>query len=287
MTSPHLITSCDHYRHHSAITDPREHRDLLAGLPSDIPGLCRVVHGTVIHKGMGDIYGCEIPEARKAEADVREIAPILARLRELDPRPLVEPRPPQDRYVGHCRVASLLMTSLLREKGYAARTRAGFSMYFESFYGDHWLVEVWDEADRRWVLVDPEYDDILIRDTGIRFSPYDVPRDKFLVAGSAWRRCRSGELDPAKIGLSPDDAGMAYARTQLLRDLASLCKVEVTAIEAWGIGAIDEAEITPDDLTLLDHVAALTEVGTVEAISEACHLFHTDPRLTFGHGVGR
>ncbi len=33
----------DYYAQHSIITDPREHGDLFAGLPTDVPGLVRVV----------------------------------------------------------------------------------------------------------------------------------------------------------------------------------------------------------------------------------------------------
>src|SRR5689334_8060902 len=90
------------YTTQSPITDPGPHADLLADLPGDLPGLCRVVQGLVIHLNMGDLYDYQVPDERRAEADTRDVAPMLARLRALDPQPLRMARPPARRFIGHC-----------------------------------------------------------------------------------------------------------------------------------------------------------------------------------------
>src|ERR1044072_7270665 len=104
------------YTTHSFVTNPGPHVDLFTALPEDLPGLCRVVQGLVIHLNMGKLYGYEVPEARRAEADTLDVATMLDRIRELAPPPLAVARPPERRRVGHCRVTSVLLCSLLRHQ---------------------------------------------------------------------------------------------------------------------------------------------------------------------------
>lgn len=61
-----------------------------------------------------------------------------------------------------CRDYSLLLVSFLRYRGFEARMRAGFANYFESelTYEDHWLVEYYDTATKRWIKIDAQIDDI-------------------------------------------------------------------------------------------------------------------------------
>jgi hypothetical protein len=55
-------------------------------------------------------------------------------------------------------------------------------------YGDHWLVEHWQD---RWVLADIQLDPDLRRILGVTFDPDDVPRDQFLVAGEVYNFVRA------------------------------------------------------------------------------------------------
>ena len=91
---------------------------------------------------------------------------------------------------------------MLRAHGVPARARCGFGAYFEKGkFIDHWVSEYWNAAQRRWILVDAQLDERQRELFRIAFDPQDVPRDRFLVAGDAWRRCRAGEADPQAFGI--------------------------------------------------------------------------------------
>jgi len=59
--APDALTFC---QRQSAITDPGRHATLLDGLPRDVPALCRVVRGLVLHPATAHLYGVRVPEAR-------------------------------------------------------------------------------------------------------------------------------------------------------------------------------------------------------------------------------
>ena len=70
----------------------------------------------------------------------------------------------------------------------------------------------------------------------IAFSPDDVPRDAFLVAGDAWLQVRRGLIDPATCGVpSIGILGPGFVASSVLRDLAALNKREMLAWNVWGI----------------------------------------------------
>ncbi|MFD8721382.1 hypothetical protein ACFV2H_26200 [Streptomyces sp. NPDC059629] len=84
---------------------------------------------------------------------------------------------------------SLLLCALLRATGTPARLRAGYGTYFvEGFHDDHWVTE-YRAADGSWRLADAQVSTGLY---DVPFDPLDVPRDRFVVAGQAWRACRTG-----------------------------------------------------------------------------------------------
>lgn len=75
---------------------------------------------------------------------------MLARIKELDDRPLKFPRQPDKRLVGICRDQATLLCALLRHQGVPARVRFGFSAYFEpNFYFDHVVSEFWQADEQR------------------------------------------------------------------------------------------------------------------------------------------
>jgi hypothetical protein len=106
------------------LTDPGEHADLLTGLPSDLPGLARVVQGALIHPFELDLYHVQLSPNQREEVNLRSVAQMLARMRELDPAPLTVAREPAQRLVGNCRDHAVLFTSLLRQQGVPARVQA-------------------------------------------------------------------------------------------------------------------------------------------------------------------
>ncbi|MBN1285505.1 MAG: transglutaminase domain-containing protein, partial [Anaerolineae bacterium] len=191
-----------YYTEPGVMTDPGAHTDLLKGLPGDIPSLCKVVQGVLLHMHWAKRYGQELTEERKAEANIRRASDRLADIRAKDPRPVIEARPPELKQVGTCRDYTVMLVALLKHLGIPARARCGFGAYFTpGKYEDHWVGEYWDEDARRWVLVDAQLDDLQRAALGIDFDPCDVPRDRFLIAGRAWQMARNGQADPNNFGI--------------------------------------------------------------------------------------
>ncbi len=255
-----LDAMLDYYALPAPMTSPGEYASLLQGLPRDIPALCRVVQGVMVHVFHLQRYGLELGPERKAEVQLRSAARILARTRALHDAPLVSPRPPEQRVVGNCRDFTVLLCTLLRHLGIPARARCGFATYFiPGHHEDHWVCEYWAD-EGRWALADAQLDGVQCAALGIDFDVYDVPRDRFLTGGVAWQRCRAGEADPATFGIF-DMQGLGFVRGDLLRDLAALNKVELLPWDCWGVILAQEDPMTPEQLALCDRAAEQTLAG--------------------------
>jgi hypothetical protein len=252
----------DYYLSQSPVTEPGEQARRLEGVPDDLAALQRIVRGLVIHYRADDPSAHGIADERLAEVDTRYADAMLARLEELSDGPLTTPRLPQERLVGCCRDFTVLFVSLARSLGIPARARVGFATYFvPGFNLDHEVAEVWDAGERRWRLVDAElWDEHADPHDGTRVDSLDVPRDRFLVGGTAWRRCRAGQVDPETFLVAPElDEPMTrswpYLAHNVVHDLAALNKVEMILWDSWGL---NEREPADQDLALLDRVADVT-----------------------------
>jgi hypothetical protein len=242
------------------MTDPGEHAHLFDGLPTEIPALCQVVQGLLLHIFWAERYGVELSEERKREVEIRLVSHMLARVRELDDRPLTVERSLERKLVGNCRDFSVLLCAMLQYQGVPARARCGFGAYFTpGKYEDHWVCEYWNGDEERWVMVDAQLDALQRQVLGIPFDPCDVPRDQFLAGGKAWHMCRAGEADPDHFGIF-DLHGMWFIRGDLVRDLLALNKIEVLPWDGWGLIAKEERDLSADDMALLDRIAELTQV---------------------------
>ena len=77
--------------------------------------------------------------------------------------------------IGICRDFSVAAAALCRDAGIPASARCGFATYFEpGKYIDHWVMEYWTEVEQRWVMVDPQQDELQRRTLRISFDPLDV-----------------------------------------------------------------------------------------------------------------
>ncbi|HYI61739.1 MAG TPA: transglutaminase-like domain-containing protein [Acidimicrobiales bacterium] len=198
---------------------------------------------------------------------------MVARLLELDPRPLVEARAPIDRFPGNCRHISVLTVALLRRAGVPSRARCGFAGYFQAGrWVDHWVVERWDGD--RWVTLDTQVDDLQRQAFGLEVDPADLPPGRFLPAGEAWQRCRAGREDGDTFGIL-DQWGQWFIPGNVARDLAALNKVEVLPWDGWGEGLAGVGPPAGGD-TAVDEVAALTLSGDLPAIRSR---YQSDPDL--------
>jgi hypothetical protein len=254
-------SSVEFYAQASAMTTPGRHANLFESLPVDLGELVRAIQHLVIYDVVAaDFYGVTIPQERQQEIHIRSVARLLDRVLALDGRPLSLPRSFDQRVVGRCHHFMVLLIAALRSRNIPARARCGFGTYFNPpFFEDHWVCEYWSSRDARWVLVDAQFDEVWRRKLNIDHDILDVPRDRFLTAAHAWRKCRAGEANPAKFGISFAKLhGLWYVAGSLVRDVAALNRVETLPWDVWGAQPPAGQKIGVDQLAYFDRLAALT-----------------------------
>jgi len=267
-----------YYARPGFMTDPGGYAALFDGLPTEIPALCQVVQGLLLHIFWAERYGVTLSEEQKQEVGIRPVATKLARIRELDDRPLTVARPLEKRLVGNCRDFSVMLCAMLQHQGVPARARCGFGAYFlTNHYEDHWVCEYWNADQGRWVMVDAQLDAFQREVLGIPFDPCDVPRDQFVVGGKGWRMCRAGQADPDSFGIF-DMHGLWFVRGDLVRDFLALNQVEILPWDGWGVGAARDEDLSAGDWALLDRIAALTAVDD-PPFAEMRAIYENDARL--------
>ncbi|MEV0639594.1 transglutaminase-like domain-containing protein [Streptomyces sp. NPDC050619] len=241
------------YATQSTFSDPGDLARHYAGLPQEPAQLARISRDLLIHRVEGDLFGHTHPTDRlHNDAESRYVDDILRILVERNDAPLSVRRAPGDRFVGTCRDFTLLHCSLLRQAGIPARLRSGFADYFAStgFHGDHVVTEYWDE-ERGWLLADAQLaDPVITANWPVDFDPMDVPRDRFLVAGEAWRAIREHGADEKTFGLHPPEEGPFHGERfvagNIRLDLAALNKVETLLWDVWGEDEGEPGEPLPE-----------------------------------------
>jgi hypothetical protein len=126
-------------------------------------------------------------------------------------------------------------------------------------------------------MVDAQLDAFQRDKLGIEFDPLDVPNDQFLTGGTAWLMCRNNKADPDQFGIF-DMHGLWFVRGKVVRDLASLNKMELLPWDCWGLIDKEEKEISEEDRALLDRVATITQAENIR-FSETQSLYQNDARL--------
>jgi hypothetical protein len=250
-----------YYAEHSPFSDPGRHAALLERLPSDAAGVARAIQGLAIHEHVAQLfYGCALSGERRSESHIRPMEKMIDAILALDGRPLEIARPPERRLVGICRHYMLLAIAIFRQHGVPARGRGGFGGYFNpGKFEDHWVCEYWRAKEGRWALLDAQFDDIWIRNLGVRHDVLDTPRDQFLTAADAWRKCRSGELDARAFGIEFSKLrGLWFVAGNLVGDFAALNGDEILPWDVWGAKPSLDAELTAEQLAYFDELAALT-----------------------------
>jgi Transglutaminase-like superfamily len=263
----------------AAMTSAGPHASLLRALPGDPGALAGVLHGLVIHEHMVGGYGVTLSDADRWPVHVRRAADLFGEIVARDPGPLDEARPPAGRMPGNCRHFTVLAAAMLRAHGTPARARCGFGGYFgNGWFEDHWVTEYWHSERQRWQLIDAQIDEIQLGWFDVDFDLTDVPRDRFLVAGEAWRRVRAGEADPGKFGLSfMKEAGDWWIAANLMRDGAALLNLELLPWDCWGAMPTPADAIGDDLAGLFDRLAAVT-LAPDENLAELRRLY-ADERL--------
>jgi hypothetical protein len=251
--------------------------DLLAGLPATIPNLVQAVQNTILHIFWAERYGVDLSEMRKEEVQIRSAAEMLRRIHAVDPAPLTTARPHAQKLVGNCRDFTVLMVALLQRQGIPARARCGFGAYFlPGKYEDHWVAEYWNADQTRWIQVDAQLDAFQQEQLKTDFDPRDVPHDRFLTGGRAWRMVREQGVDAELFGIF-DMHGLWFIRGDLVRDFAALNQMPLLPWDCWGIILGEDSDLSEEDWALLDRIAALSLDNAQFDAARA--LYETDERL--------
>jgi hypothetical protein len=242
----------EYYATHSPLTDPGPHAALVSRLPSDVPVLCRTLHGLLIHEAWIEKYG-SCPENFLGQSrETLSVAQRLEQLLAINPSSLTTVRPSEFRVLSTCRDFALMMCGMIRHYGVPARVRCGFGRYFAANrYEDHWVCEYWASAEQRWVIVDAQLDHLQRDHLRFDFEPIDVPRTAFATGIEAWVLCGNGVIDPRQLG-HDTTTGLFFARVNLARDVLALAKIEKSAwdtrrIAHDGYRALDDAALSSCD----------------------------------------
>lgn len=254
-----MMLERDYYRAHSVFTQPGEFAALWDTVNPTIEDMKAAITPLLFHyRGDGDYAENGIAAERVEEINLRYAADMLACITKHKPIVAGEPRQASERMVGCCRDWALLLVSLARHHGFAARSRVGFSNYFaEDWWIDHTIVEIWDETEQRWRLVDAELREPWTLSHGQEVNPIDISREIFLPGLIAWRKVRAGELDADNFVVAPELEvpelrGIPYLWHNVVQDLAALNRYEMLLWDVWGI-YLDE--VNPEGAALLDAVA--------------------------------
>jgi len=105
------------------MTDPGGQAPLLDGLPRDVASLVQVIQGLAVHVFWAERYGLSLSDERKSEVNLRGVRDKLARLQELDERPLIQARPLERKLVCNCRDCCALRATFLMHLGVPDRAR--------------------------------------------------------------------------------------------------------------------------------------------------------------------
>jgi excinuclease ABC subunit A len=155
--------------------------------------------------------------------------------------------------------------------------RVGFAKYLDPhgpYKYDHWISEYWDTAQERWVLCDPQIDEIQRREMSITANTLDLVRGvDFYPAGQAWELCRAGKDKSLLFRFNGKWKGMPCIRGNLLHDFRALNKVELTPFDVWdSLSTRAETQLSVEDKALLDQIAGLT-AGTQEDFKRIRELY--------------
>jgi hypothetical protein len=185
------------------------------------------------------------PERHHEDSKFPTTADLLAGLAQLNPAGLIPDRLPEERLVVTYRYHAILLASILKHRGIPTRVRYGFAPYLDpGRHISHVICEVWNEAERRWMLVDPDRQMI------------NFPREKFEFAGDVWQQ---EGIDVSQYGMGISWG--AYAVLDMLcHDFASVQGRELLYWEhppLTGNIRMNVETIPAEQLEIVNRIAAL------------------------------
>lgn len=257
------MKSIEYYLVQDRMTNILEMKSMVQDLPRNIPSIVKVVQNCLIHQHWAKQYGIEVNENNIFEVNIREVENKLKRLNQKGIKNINETITLDNKLIGICRDFTVLLTSLCRELNIPARARCGFADYFEDGkYIDHWVCEVWDKNEQRWIMVDAQLDEYQTNTLEISFNPLDIKTPNFLTADQAWLMCRDNQIDPNTFGIFKW-WGYDYLRCNLILDANSLVGMAMQPWDIWnGYKSLPIEEWTEDDYKEMDKLAHI--ISTID-----------------------
>lgn len=248
----------DSYLKHDIMTEVKTMKYMVTNIPKDIKTIVNYVQNMLLHEYWRGAYGLEISDERKREPFVRRFEDKLIFLSKLDSNHISEARTNENKMISICRDFTIVAVALCREAGIPARARCGFASYLvKDKYIDHWLVEYWNEEEKRWVMVDAQLDELQQKALQIHFDPFDISENYFITGPKAWLLCREGRLNPELFGILRW-WGYDYLRCNLILDANSLLNVPMHPWDMWeGYKSLSIEEWTEEDYMVMDELSIL------------------------------
>ncbi len=260
----------DFYRQYSGYTDPGTYVYLFENLPESLEDLCNLITAQFIHP-FAELpqYRDVIPEERWNEFhQYPTVQAILKGLLSHDSRGLALDRKPADRLVLICQQNSILLASIMKYRGIPARVRYGHATYLmPGFHASHAVCEVWNEKEKRWMLVDPTT------------TMVDFSREKFDFSNEAWLKMQKGEIDPDLFGIPPRYSGPGSVTGKVFPDLASLLGTEYPAFAYPPVmeAALENKPLPAEHIETLTSVCDLMKSIDAENLSRLQKIYTDNP----------
>jgi hypothetical protein len=238
----------DFYRAYGRNTDPGEYADLFEVLPESLQDLCAWVKRVLIHPAEVERYADRLPEGQTREdADFYAVHDMLQELINRNPQGLTVTRKPAEKLVLSCRFHAMLLASVMKSRGIPARVRVGFAGYLAPASGkhfDHWVTQIWNTREDRWMFVDPD--------------AQRVDFDDFELAGDIW-------LDSTRAGSTVDPQqygfhiwwGLGYIKGNLCHDLYACLNNALIYWDGPELFHRDAENLSVEERALVDRLANL------------------------------
>jgi len=265
----------DFYSQYGTYTDPGEYAYLYEHLPDSLLGLCRLIRSQYINYGWElDNYRELIPKERWNEsAKYPTVKSALEGLLSYDSRGLVKDRIPANRLMLICRDNALLLASILKYRGIPARVRYGFAPYLiPGFHSFHVICEVWNEKDKRWMLVDPSAGMV------------DFSREEFDFSYDVWVKMQHKEIDPALYGMMGKFTGLVPITLIVCTDLASLLGNEYPVGQyppLFDDAVQNNNQFTAKQTEMINRICELMKSVDADNLSELQDIYNNTPQFQF------
>ena len=266
-------STLDFYRQYSSFTDPGEYEYLYENLPDSLQALCSLIKSQFIHP-YAELpkYRDQIPKERWDESiKYPTVKSVLEGLISYDSSGFVKDRKPEDRLVLGCRHNAILLASILKYRGIPARVRCGHVTYLiPDFHASHTICEVWNEKDKRWMLVDPST--VMI----------DFSGEKFDFSNDLWLKMQNKEIDINQYGFPGRYTGLVSIVGKVCPDLASILGTEYPINQYAPILDYifqNNNQLTSKHIETLNRISELMKSLDADNISKLQDIYNNTPEI--------